>query len=88
MLFSDIDAMVEPIIKDHCHRFLLYDGDPLRPALDLAEEDYLPLPFETSAENLALWLATRIKNETNLPLVRIELSETDSSTVIYIPDLP
>ena len=41
------------------------------------------LPFETSAENLAIWLFKRIKNEAKLPIQRIELAETKSSTVIY-----
>jgi hypothetical protein len=63
----------------------LYDKDPLCDILGLANEPYLPLPFETSAENLSVWLFTRIKNETGLPIVRIELQETKSSTVIYEP---
>lgn len=82
-LFSDIDKLVEPIIKEHCHWFLLYDKDPLCELLTLAGEKYLPLPFETSAENMAVWLATRIKNETKLPIVRITLAETKSSIVEY-----
>jgi hypothetical protein len=43
------------------------------------------MPFETSAENLAIWLFNRIKSETNLPICRIELAETKSSTVVYEP---
>lgn len=84
-LFSDIDTLVEPIIKQHCHWFLLYEQDQLCSVLELAGEPFLPLPFETSAENMAIWLFTRIKNETNLPIYRIELGETKSSTVIYEP---
>jgi 6-pyruvoyltetrahydropterin/6-carboxytetrahydropterin synthase len=82
-LFSDIDKLVEPIIKGYCHWFLLYEKDPLCNVLDLANEKYLSLPFETSAENMAIWLFTRIKNESKLPLKRIELAETKSSNVIY-----
>tara|TARA_R110002167_G_scaffold85002_1_gene230794 strand:+ start:1359 stop:1760 length:402 start_codon:yes stop_codon:yes gene_type:complete len=85
ILFGDIDNLVEPIIKDYCHWFLLYEKDSLCQVLDLANEPYKPLPFETSAENLVLWLYTRIVNETKLPLTRIELQETNSSTVIYEP---
>jgi len=84
-LFSDIDNLVEPIIKEHCHWFLLYDKDPLCEILDLANEKYLSLPFETSAENMAIWLFTRIKNEAQLPIFKIELAETISSNVIYEP---
>jgi len=82
-LFSDIDALTEPIIKEHCHWFLLHDIDPLCDILRLANEPFLELPFVTSAENMAIWLFTRIKNETNLPIFRIELAETKSSNVIY-----
>jgi len=82
-LFSDIDKLVDPIIKGYCHWFLLYEKDSLCEVLDLANEPYLKLPFETSAENMAIWLLTRIKNETGLPIKRIELAETKSSNVIY-----
>lgn len=82
-LFSDIDLLVEPIIKEHCHWFLLWENDHLCDLLNLANEPYLKLPFITSAENLALWLFTRIKNETKLPISKIELAETKSSKVIY-----
>lgn len=82
-LFSDLDKSVEPIIKEHCHWFLLYENDPLCEVLDLANEPYLKLPFVTSAENMAIWLFTRIKNETSLPIYKIELRETKSSNVIY-----
>jgi 6-pyruvoyltetrahydropterin/6-carboxytetrahydropterin synthase len=83
VLFSTIDKLVEPIIKEHCHWCLLYDQDPLCEILDLANEPYIALPFETSAENMSIWLYNRIKNETKLPIFRIELAETKSSTVVY-----
>ena len=35
-LFSDIDKLVEPIIKDYCHWFLIYEKDPLVNILELA----------------------------------------------------
>lgn len=82
-LFSDIDKLVEPIIKEYCHWFLLYENDPLCEILDLAGEPYKKMPFETSAENMSLWLFSRIKNETKLPINKIELRETKSSNVIY-----
>lgn len=83
VLFSDIDALVEPIIKEYDHYFLLYEKDSLCEILDLYNEPYKKLPFETSAENMAIWLYTRIKNETKLNIKRIELAETKSSNVIY-----
>lgn len=83
MLFSDIDNLVEPIVKQYDHWFLLYDQDPLVEVLSLAGELIKTVPFETSAENMAIWLFKQIKNEAQLPIVRIELAETKSSKVVY-----
>ena len=83
MLFSDIDAKVEPIIKEYDHHFLLCKDDPLVDVLELAGEQYKVVPFETSAENMAIWLFNRIKNEAKLPIIKIEFAETKSSKVIY-----
>ena len=83
ILFSDIDAKVEPIIKEYDHYFILHEKDVLCGVLDLANEPYKALPFETSAENMAMWLFNRIKRETGLNICRIELAETKSSNVIY-----
>ena len=81
MLFSDIDKVVEPIIKQYDHHFLLFRDDSLCDVLNMANEPYIELPFETSAENMAMWIFYQIK--THLPIVKIELAETKSSNVIY-----
>lgn len=83
VLFSDIDKKVEPIIKEYDHYFLLYKEDKLCSVFDIHNEPYKEMPFETSAENMAIWLFTRIKNEAKMPIVEIRLAETKSSTVIY-----
>lgn len=82
-LFSDIDKLVEPIIKEYCHWFLIYENDPLVSILELANEPIKKLPFETSAENMSVWLFNRILRETKLPIIKIELAETKSSNIIY-----
>lgn len=81
MLFSDIDKIVEPIIKQYDHYLLLYKEDNLCNALNMLNEPYIELPFETSAENMALWIFNQIKN--HLPIIKIELAETKTSNVIY-----
>jgi 6-pyruvoyltetrahydropterin/6-carboxytetrahydropterin synthase len=83
VLFSDIDKLVEPIIKDYCHWFLIYENDPLVQVLESINEPIKKLPFETSAENMSMWLFNRIKLETKLPIIKIELAETKSSKAIY-----
>lgn len=85
MLFSEIDNLVEPIIKEYDHWLLLHEEDSLVGVLTLANEEFKTLPFATSAENLAIWLFTRIKNETKLPIKRINLAETKTSIISYEP---
>ena len=82
-LFSDIDALVEPIIKEHCHWLLLFEEDSLVEILTKAKEQIKVLPFVTSAENLSMYLFNRISTDTKLPIFKIELSETKSSKVVY-----
>jgi 6-pyruvoyl-tetrahydropterin synthase len=81
MLFSDIDKIVEPIVKQYDHYFLLYEKDSLAELLNLAGEPYISLPFETSAENMSMWIFNQIKN--HLPITKIELAETKTSNVVY-----
>jgi 6-pyruvoyltetrahydropterin/6-carboxytetrahydropterin synthase len=83
ILFSDVDALIEPIIKSNCHYLLLYKNDSLCDVLDKAGEPYIKLDFETSAENLSVWLFNRISNETGLPIYKIEIAETKSSNITY-----
>ena len=83
MLFSDIDKLAEPIIKEYDHYFLLKEDDSLVNVFEMAGEQYKTVPFETSAENMAIWLFNRIKNEAKLPIVKIEFGETKTSKVIY-----
>lgn len=81
MLFSDIDKITEPIVKQYDHHFLLHDQDPLVNVLEMCNETFISLPFETSAENMAIWIFNQIK--VHLPIVKIELAETKTSNVIY-----
>lgn len=82
-LFSDIDKLVEPVIKSYCHWFIIYEQDLLVEILELANEPIKKVPFETSAENLCIWLFNEIKAASKLPIYRIELAETKSSNVVY-----
>ena len=86
ILFSDIDSKIESIIKEYDHYLLLNENDSLCEVLEMANEPFIKLPFDTSAENMAIWLFTRIKTETGLPITKIELAETKSSNIIYEPN--
>lgn len=82
-LFSNVDALVEPIIKKYDHHLLLWQGDTLCNVLKTAGEVFIGLPFETSAENLSRWLLHEVRESTKLPAVKIVLAETQSSRVEY-----
>ena len=81
MLFSDIDKVCEPIIKYYDHYFIFKDDDPMVELFELANEPYRSVPFETSAENMAIWIFNEIKQK--LPIVEIRLAETKTSKIIY-----
>ena len=81
MLFSDIDLIVEPIIKYYDHYFIFKDDDPMVEIFELANEPYRAVPFETSAENMAIWIFNEIKQK--LPIYEIRLAETKTSKIIY-----
>jgi len=81
MLFSDIDLVVEPIIKYYDHYFIFQENDPMCELFDLPNEPYRTIPGETSAENMSIWLFNKIKNK--LPIIEIRLAETKTSKIIY-----
>lgn len=85
MLFSDIDSIAEPVIKSFDHYLLLHSEDTLAPILRSCGEPFIELPFQTSAENMARHI-THTLRERGLRVVRLELGETKTSTVIYEPE--
>lgn len=82
ILFSDIDKIVEPIIKKYDHHLLLHDADNLCKILDNCKEPYICLPFDTSAENMAKHLYTTIK-KAGMNIIHLSLQETNTSIVTY-----
>lgn len=81
MVFEDIEKLVEPIIKELDHRFLVHDKDPLANVLREANEEFFEVPFSTSVENLAEYLFERIRKEAGLPIVNLTLRETTTSWI-------
>lgn len=89
MLFSNIDLLVDPFIKQLDHSLIINKNDPLLKYLNLfnkKERTDLKLSIldnVTSAENLAKYIFDVIKK--NLPITKITLQETTTSIVIYEP---
>ena len=84
MLFGDIDDICERVIGSFDHFLLLDCKDPLVKALDDLGEQFIEVPFVTSAENMARYLFDILEGE-GLPIAKIEIAETESSNVIYEP---
>ena len=88
-LFSDIDKLVNPIIKTLDHTMLIHKYDPLLKYLHLfmteegVELKLLQMDSVTSAENLSKYIFDKVHKL--LPITKITLQETTSSIVIYEP---
>lgn len=88
MLFSDVDKLIDPIIKSYDHGMMINCDDPLLTYLAKYIEDTgdkLKLKLftgPTSAEALAEKLFNEI-TVAGLPIFRIEVRETTSSTIAY-----
>ena len=89
MLFSDIDTIVDPLINKLDHSLLIHKKDPLLKYLRMfTKEEKTSLKLSifnkpTSAENMAEYIFNIVSE--HLPIVKITLQETTSSTVIYEP---
>tara|TARA_R100000655_G_scaffold109929_1_gene166411 strand:+ start:6816 stop:7238 length:423 start_codon:yes stop_codon:yes gene_type:complete len=86
-LFSDIDKIVDPIIKELDHSLLIHRNDPLLKYINLfckQEKTNLKLFImdnTTSAENLSKMIFKKVNK--HLPIKKITLQETTSSIVSY-----
>lgn len=88
-LFGDLDALVEPLLKnEYDHGMLIHRSDPLYKTL-LMHTDRTGevlrlkvLDFPTTVENLCFQLFGEI-TALGLRLDRIELRETDTSVIEY-----
>jgi 6-pyruvoyltetrahydropterin/6-carboxytetrahydropterin synthase len=88
-LFSDFDRKVQPYINEtYDHAMLINVNDPLCRSLQQhsarTAESFKLVPFDapTTVENLAFRLFTDITGM-GLPLFRLDVQETDTSTVLY-----
>lgn len=82
MLFSDIEAMVQPLLDKLDHSLLLHTHDPARDLLIScgACSRVYEVPFPTSVENMAEHLLNELRS-TGLNVTELTLQETDTSTV-------
>lgn len=83
ILFNDIDKVVGQVIEALDHSCLVHvNDDKLMKALHILGTKKYVFDYSTSAENIAMAIFNICRNN-GLPIVKIELMETESSTVIY-----
>lgn len=87
MPFEAIDLICEPIVKNLDHQFIVSMNDPICDWLLKAEEKFIMMKFETSAENLARYFFDKVKNQKNIhALYQVDVQETESAIVSYYED--
>ena len=86
ILFNDIDKYVQPVIDSFDHSCLVHVEDKkLMEAMEILQTKRYVFDSPTSTECIAKSIFNILKN-TGLPITRIDLMETESSTVIYEPN--
>lgn len=82
MLFEEIERRVKPLLAKMDHSLLLHANDPARAALLESGACYrvYEVPFPTSAENMAEHILHELR-QTGLNVVKLQLKETDTSTI-------
>jgi len=81
--FADIKKHVKPIIDEIDHSFMCYNKDSImKDFLQQTDFKVVYVDFETTAENIAIWLFEKIKEKLN-GLTRIGMWETSTSLVEY-----
>lgn len=82
--FAEIKRRVKGWIDTHLdHRFLLRKDDPLAKAFDALGEPYFPMDTNPTAEAIAALIFRVVRDDLSLPVVRVRLFETPSSSAEY-----
>jgi 6-pyruvoyltetrahydropterin/6-carboxytetrahydropterin synthase len=79
MDFHDLEKMVNPLIEDIDHVFLIWAEDPRKDALVRADpSSFYVVDFNPTAEQICMWFYRNLKELTNLD-VALLLWETDNA---------
>lgn len=83
MDYYDLKKVVEPILNELDHAFMVYKNDKeLIAALEQLNSRKVIVDFESTAENICLYLLEKIKSSNlppNIHEVKIRVSETENS---------
>jgi 6-pyruvoyltetrahydropterin/6-carboxytetrahydropterin synthase len=81
--YFDMKTIIEPIIDNFDHAFMVYENDfEVIEALEKLNSRKVVVDFETTAENICLYILKQIKSSElpkNVKSVKVRLMETDNS---------
>ena len=81
--YFDMKTIIEPIIDNFDHAFMVYENDfEVIEALEKLNSRKVVVGFETTAENICLYILKQIKASnlpTNIKSVKVRVMETDNS---------
>ena len=86
MDYYDVKEIVAPIIEELDHSFMVYEKDlPLLEALEKLNSKRVTVGFQTTAENICVYLLERIKNSITddaISAIRVWVYETESTYAV------
>jgi 6-pyruvoyltetrahydropterin/6-carboxytetrahydropterin synthase len=81
--YFDMKTIIEPIIDNFDHAFMVYENDfEVIEALEKLNSRKVVVDFETTAENICLYILKQIKSSElpkNVKSVKVRVMETDNS---------
>jgi 6-pyruvoyltetrahydropterin/6-carboxytetrahydropterin synthase len=83
MDYFDMKTIIEPILDNFDHTFMVYKNDyEVIEALEKLNSQKVVVDFETTAENICLYILKQIKSSDlpkNVQFVKVRVLETDNS---------
>jgi 6-pyruvoyltetrahydropterin/6-carboxytetrahydropterin synthase len=81
--YFDMKTIIEPILDNLDHAFMVYENDyEVMEALEKLNSRKVVVDFETTAENICLYILKQIKSSDlpkNVKSVKVRVMETDNS---------
>lgn len=81
--YYDVKKIIEPLIDEMDHSFMVFKNDvELINALQILKSRHIIVDFETTAENICIYLLNKIKSEklpSNLTAIKVRVLETENT---------
>ena len=81
--YYDVKKIIEPLIDEMDHSFMVFSSDKeLMHALQTLNSRYVVVDFETTAENICIYLLRKIKSSNlpkNISALKVKVFETENT---------